>query len=173
MKASGQEISRDEEMQLEYLRVATFENWPNDIKVNILKIAKAGFYYIGGGTSDKVQCFSCHGKLSNWDGRGDPLDEHRQVSPGCEFLKQRQGENIPPVATDRDNHIGPANSTPNGENMDKDREYWRNVIPVHSDMVDENMRLASFDRWPKHVRQFPHELAEAGFYYSGIKLCYK
>ena len=39
--------------------------------------------------------------------------------------------------------------------------------PVHSQYVTEQARLKSFDFWPPALRQQPHELMKAGFFYTG------
>lgn len=44
----------------------------------------AGFYYIG--SADRVTCFQCGITLRDWDVGHDPMTEHREYSPNCEFI---------------------------------------------------------------------------------------
>ncbi|XP_053312472.1 baculoviral IAP repeat-containing protein 2 [Spea bombifrons] len=71
-------------MLTEEERLRTFSSWP----LTYLKpydLAKAGFYFVGPG--DKVACFSCHGKLNNWEPNDNAMSEHRKHFPECQFVK--------------------------------------------------------------------------------------
>ncbi|NP_076477.3 baculoviral IAP repeat-containing protein 3 isoform X1 [Rattus norvegicus] len=71
-------------MNTEKARLLTYQTWPLSF-LSPAELAKAGFYYTGPG--DRVACFACGGKLSNWDRKDDPLSEHRRHFPSCPFLK--------------------------------------------------------------------------------------
>ncbi|XP_032765844.1 baculoviral IAP repeat-containing protein 3 isoform X2 [Rattus rattus] len=71
-------------MNTEKARLLTYQTWPLSF-LSPAELAKAGFYYIGPG--DRVACFACDGKLSNWDRKDDALSEHRRHFPSCPFLK--------------------------------------------------------------------------------------
>ncbi|KAK2101210.1 Baculoviral IAP repeat-containing protein 3 [Saguinus oedipus] len=69
-------------------RLLTFQTWPLTFLLPA-DLAKAGFYYIGPG--DRVACFACGGKLSNWEPKDDALSEHLRHFPKCPFIgKQLQ-----------------------------------------------------------------------------------
>ncbi|KAM8976739.1 baculoviral IAP repeat-containing protein 2 [Pelodytes ibericus] len=71
-------------MFTEEARLGTFTNWPLTF-LTPSELAKAGFYYLGPG--DKVICFSCEGKLNNWEPKDNAMSEHRRHFPECPFVK--------------------------------------------------------------------------------------
>ncbi|KAM4797189.1 baculoviral IAP repeat-containing protein 2 [Rhinophrynus dorsalis] len=71
-------------MNSEEARINTFKSWPLTF-LTPSELAKAGFYYIGPG--DKVACFSCDGKLNNWEPKDNAMSEHRRHFPDCPFVK--------------------------------------------------------------------------------------
>ncbi|XP_017388550.1 baculoviral IAP repeat-containing protein 3 isoform X1 [Cebus imitator] len=75
-------------MNNEKARLLTFQTWPLTF-LSPADLAKAGFYYIGPG--DRVACFACGGKLSNWEPKDDAMSEHLRHFPKCPFIgKQLQ-----------------------------------------------------------------------------------
>nr|XP_035121071.1 baculoviral IAP repeat-containing protein 3 isoform X1 [Callithrix jacchus]XP_035121072.1 baculoviral IAP repeat-containing protein 3 isoform X1 [Callithrix jacchus]XP_054097742.1 baculoviral IAP repeat-containing protein 3 isoform X1 [Callithrix jacchus] len=75
-------------MNNENARLLTFQTWPLTFLLPA-DLAKAGFYYIGPG--DRVACFACGGKLSNWEPKDDAMSEHLRHFPKCPFIgKQLQ-----------------------------------------------------------------------------------
>ncbi|XP_063807591.1 putative inhibitor of apoptosis [Pseudophryne corroboree] len=70
-------------MYTEEARLDTYTNWPVTFLPSS-QLAKAGFYYIGPG--DKVACFSCDGKLNNWEPNDNAMSEHRRHFPNCQFV---------------------------------------------------------------------------------------
>ncbi|XP_051011848.1 baculoviral IAP repeat-containing protein 3 [Acomys russatus] len=75
-------------MNSEKARLLTYQTWPLSF-LSPAELAKAGFYYIGPG--DRVACFACGGKLSNWEPKDDATSEHRRHFPSCPFIKARGG----------------------------------------------------------------------------------
>lgn len=73
-------------MSTENARLLTFQTWPLTF-LSPADLAKAGFYYIGPG--DRVACFACGGKLSNWEPKDDAMSEHLRHFPQCPFLESR------------------------------------------------------------------------------------
>ncbi|XP_006907571.1 baculoviral IAP repeat-containing protein 3 [Pteropus alecto] len=67
-------------------RLLTFQKWPLTF-LSPRDLAKAGFYYIGPG--DRVACFACGGKLSNWEPKDDAMSEHLRHFPNCPFLENQ------------------------------------------------------------------------------------
>ncbi|XP_053564555.1 baculoviral IAP repeat-containing protein 2 [Bombina bombina] len=75
-------------MSTEEARLRTFHSWPLAF-LSASDLAKAGFYYIGPG--DKVACFSCAGKLNNWEPKDNAMSEHKRHFPDCKFVKNVAG----------------------------------------------------------------------------------
>ena len=48
-------------------------------------MAAAGFYLVS--TPDSVRCFVCLKELDGWEPEDDPIEEHRNHSKKCPFLK--------------------------------------------------------------------------------------
>uniref|UniRef100_A0A8C5UNI2 Baculoviral IAP repeat containing 2 n=1 Tax=Microcebus murinus TaxID=30608 RepID=A0A8C5UNI2_MICMU len=71
-------------MSTEEARFLTYHTWPLTF-LSPSDLARAGFYYIGPG--DRVACFACGGKLSNWEPKDDAMSEHRRHFPNCPFLE--------------------------------------------------------------------------------------
>ncbi|XP_053416121.1 baculoviral IAP repeat-containing protein 2 [Nycticebus coucang] len=71
-------------MSTEEARFLTYRMWPLTF-LSPSELARAGFYYIGPG--DRVACFACGGKLSNWEPKDDAMSEHRRHFPNCPFLE--------------------------------------------------------------------------------------
>lgn len=83
-------------MNIETNRLSTFTNWPASAPVDPIRIAKAGFFYTGEGT--EVQCFSCGGKISQWNYGDQVMWRHRNMKPNCPFVQNpQQSGNIPLV----------------------------------------------------------------------------
>ncbi|KAM9220016.1 baculoviral IAP repeat-containing protein 3 isoform 2-T2 [Dugong dugon] len=76
-------------MNTEKARLLTFQMWPLTF-LSPTDLAKAGFYYIGPG--DRVACFACGGKLSNWELKDDAMSEHLRHFPTCPFLENQLQE---------------------------------------------------------------------------------
>ncbi|XP_041351914.1 putative inhibitor of apoptosis [Gigantopelta aegis] len=75
---------------LEADRLATFKNWPSQIKQQPEQLAKAGLFYVG--NSDNVKCFTCDGLLSQWEPGDDPWIEHARWFPDCQFVRLVKGD---------------------------------------------------------------------------------
>ncbi|XP_008048328.1 baculoviral IAP repeat-containing protein 3 [Carlito syrichta] len=73
-------------MNTEKARLRTYQMWPLTF-LSPTDLAKAGFYYIGPG--DRVACFACGGKLSNWEPKDDAMSEHLRHFPRCPFLENQ------------------------------------------------------------------------------------
>uniref|UniRef100_H0XKP5 RING-type E3 ubiquitin transferase n=1 Tax=Otolemur garnettii TaxID=30611 RepID=H0XKP5_OTOGA len=71
-------------MSTEEARFLTYHLWPLTF-LSPSELARAGFYYIG--PRDRVACFACGGKLSNWEPKDDVMLEHRRHFPNCPFLE--------------------------------------------------------------------------------------
>ncbi|XP_075054892.1 baculoviral IAP repeat-containing protein 2 [Mixophyes fleayi] len=79
-------------MQTTSSRLKTFLNWPTRIPVTPVKLAEAGFYYVG--RNDDVKCFCCDGGLRCWESGDDPWVEHAKWFPRCDYLLQVRGQSF-------------------------------------------------------------------------------
>jgi hypothetical protein len=48
-----------------------------------------GFYFLGVGNADRVQCVYCAGVLSQWEAGDDIETEHRRNFPQCPLMKKK------------------------------------------------------------------------------------
>lgn len=71
------------------LRRETFQNgWPPDKSfLSIDELVNQGFYFLGPGNGDRVQCVYCAGILSNWEPNDNILTEHKRNFPQCPMMK--------------------------------------------------------------------------------------
>lgn len=78
-------------LKYESERLLTYSSgeWPHEEGyLNIQKLAKSGFYYLG--TSDKVKCAFCSLVLHKWEPYDDPILEHFKYRFRCPFLVNHQ-----------------------------------------------------------------------------------
>ena len=71
-------------------RLATLSALPPSVPVSRIKLADAGFYFRG--QNDEVTCYSCNLRHSGWTREDNPMEIHRQLSPQCEHVIQRDRE---------------------------------------------------------------------------------
>lgn len=81
------------------------------------------------------------------------------------------------VRTIRFNNLEDQDENDENENQDTENEESRDkvsksvkkrlYIPAHIEYVDFEARVNSFKCWPKHLKQKPKDLSDAGFYYEG------
>ncbi|KAJ8970256.1 hypothetical protein NQ317_018118 [Molorchus minor] len=155
------------------IRLATFENWPNT-EVSQIDLAQAGFIYTG--EDDIVVCPFCKIEGYRWVSGDIPMDDHTHWRPNCPFVRSTiEHDHAPSTSRNLDTcglygvEILP-NSVPEDNNS---LDYKRLGIhkikgALYEDKISYESRLATFDKWPKSLKQRPAELAEAGFYYTGV-----
>ncbi|XP_052808883.1 baculoviral IAP repeat-containing protein 3-like [Mya arenaria] len=73
-------------------RLVTFNKWPKHLSQRPHTLAVAGFYYIGNGLTDAVQCFACGKSLEQWEAGDDSWEEHCRWSPDCPFARRTKGD---------------------------------------------------------------------------------
>ncbi|CAG2200569.1 unnamed protein product [Mytilus edulis] len=83
--SSGTPVSHGESMSNELLRVSSYSSFPREININLIKMAKTGFYYIDG---RKTKCFSCGITYDRWKSGDDPVVIHKMLSPSCALLAE-------------------------------------------------------------------------------------
>ncbi|XP_064015558.1 E3 ubiquitin-protein ligase XIAP isoform X2 [Pogoniulus pusillus] len=173
----------DQEWAQEDYRLGTFVEFPLDCPVPASALARAGFVYTGEG--DKVKCFNCHTTIEGWLPGDSPVERHKNLSPNCKFITESTylENNIHPLAQNyqRRTENGPSNSAlpcTLDDSSDVEADYLlrtRQVVdmsdslyPKNPTMCSEETRLKSFHNWPLNSQLTPKELANAGFYYTGV-----
>ncbi|ELT89195.1 hypothetical protein CAPTEDRAFT_97699 [Capitella teleta] len=150
-------------MNIETLRLASFDQWPSDAGARPIALAAAGFYHSGGPNSCEVTCFSCDLSVSQWEPHQDPLAVHRQLAPHCPFLNGKTGaasravpENISLEVYD--------------ENLSlEDYIRTRPNLGFLNRMRSMKKRTATYEDWTYGHRQSANALAEAGFFFTGVQ----
>ncbi|KAK9502252.1 hypothetical protein O3M35_011055 [Rhynocoris fuscipes] len=145
-------------MNSEESRLRTFANWPEDAPVDPRRIAKAGFYYMGLGM--EVQCFSCGGRIAEWNYGDKVMAKHISLDPRCPFVVNPVNSgNVPLTNTSR-------RQSPNSQEISGNiRRVNRNTVSPYK---SEEFRLATFNTWPLNSVVPPIKLAQAGFYYTQV-----
>ncbi|XP_006833832.1 PREDICTED: baculoviral IAP repeat-containing protein 3 [Chrysochloris asiatica] len=152
-------------MNTEKARLLSFQMWPLAF-LSPTDLAKAGFYYLGPG--DRVACFACGGKLSNWERKDNVMAEHLRHFPSCPFLENQFQETLRYTVSNASMQTQAARI--------KTFCNWPSSVPVppeqlasagfyyvgHSDDVkcfccDGGLRCWEFgdDPWVEHAKWFP------------------
>ncbi|XP_075373490.1 baculoviral IAP repeat-containing protein 7 isoform X1 [Mycteria americana] len=151
-------------MRNEARRLRTFRQWPGTSPVSARDLVKAGFFFVG--PRDAVQCFCCGGVLKDW-GPGDcPIAEHLKFFPSCKFIcgEDVGNQEMLPLQEIFDTVDGQFLSLLQG--IDSEETALPNE-PEYPEMVTEEMRLSTFQNWPRYTDMHPEQLARAGFFYTG------
>ncbi|XP_004689103.1 PREDICTED: baculoviral IAP repeat-containing protein 3 [Condylura cristata] len=152
-------------MNTEKARLLTFQMWPLSF-LSPADLAKAGFYYIGPG--DRVACFACGGKLSNWEPKDDAKSEHLRHFPNCPFVENQFQETLPYIVSNlsmqtqaarmKTFYNWPSNAPVHPEQLASAGFYYTG----HSDDVkcfccDGGLRCweSGDDPWVQHAKWFP------------------
>ncbi|NXF88080.1 XIAP ligase, partial [Eubucco bourcierii] len=181
--SSPTDTGNDQEWAQEDYRLGTFVEFPLDCPVQASALARAGFVYTGEG--DKVKCFNCHTTIEGWLPGDSAVERHKNLSPNCRFITESAflENNIHPLAQNYQHRTenGSSNSAflcTLDDSSDVEADYLlrtRQVVdmsdslyPKNPNMCSEETRLKSFHNWPLHSQLTPKELADAGFYYTGV-----
>ncbi|XP_026319004.1 baculoviral IAP repeat-containing protein 7-B isoform X2 [Hyposmocoma kahamanoa] len=150
-------------MNIETNRLSTFANWPASAPVDPIRIAKAGFFYTGEGT--EVQCFSCGGKISQWNYGDQVMTRHRNMEPNCAFVQNSQlSGNIPLVLRQDCPNDNMVISTATQQNNADTHDYG--LTEDDAMYRTDLLRLLSFTNWEDNSVS-RESLASAGFYHAG------
>ncbi|NXD80032.1 XIAP ligase, partial [Halcyon senegalensis] len=173
----------DQEWVQEHYRLGTFVEFPLGCPVSASALARAGFVYTGEG--DKVKCFSCHTTVEGWTPGDSAIERHKRLSPNCKFITEPTflENNVHSLAQNYQHRTenGSSNSALPGtldDPSELEADYLlrtRQVVdmsdslyPKNPAMCSEETRLMSFHNWPLNSPLTPKELANAGFYYTGV-----
>ncbi|XP_067929112.1 baculoviral IAP repeat-containing protein 7-like [Watersipora subatra] len=159
-------------------RRRTFQTqWPHDGTLSGMKMAEAGFYYLGEG--DQVQCVFCRGRLRNWSQHEVPMTEHARLFNFCQFVKglncgNREYRSKKVASEDM------ANITVFGNLTDAEQKQQQEIGTDSGPLgictnraavikyAPDSARLRTFQRWPASSPLTGEQVCEAGFYYTGF-----
>ncbi|KAE8573733.1 Putative inhibitor of apoptosis 2 [Halyomorpha halys] len=149
--------------QNEKSRLDTFTAWPIRSIVSPELLVKSGFYYTQ--LKDKVRCAYCQGVVEKWEVGDDPDIEHRRLFPNCSFIRNKM---LSDMNIAHQSGISIRNSDVDSiEGNLKELGVQDHRIPRHGKFSTYDSRLNTFSQWPPSLTQKPHDLAEAGFYFTG------
>ncbi|KAJ8932882.1 hypothetical protein NQ314_014363 [Rhamnusium bicolor] len=155
-------------------RLNTYENWPNT-QVSKISLANAGFIYTG--ENDIVLCPFCKIEGYRWVSGDNPMDDHRVWSPNCPFIRSNIAHDHSEGTSTRNIdtcglygvEILPNSVPEDNRTLDfKTLGIHKIKGALYEDKISLESRLATFENWPKSIKQRPVDLAEAGFYYTGV-----
>ncbi|CAG4929921.1 unnamed protein product [Colias eurytheme] len=154
-------------MNIESNRLNTFTNWPASAPVDPIRIARAGFFYTGNGC--EVECFSCRGKISEWNYGDQVMWRHRLLSPNCSFVLTPQlSGNIPSVPNQGCVSV---NDAPHVASESGDEQSY---VPEEYGVTTEDqmyrsdaLRLLSYVNNWNDSSISREALVNAGFYHAG------
>lgn len=165
-------------------RLKTFETWPLEF-IDKHALAQTGMFYTR--DSDKVKCYFCEVEIGRWEESDHPVSEHIKWSANCPLLRRRTTNNIPLNADALDRILPPASYDicggndsievrPNAYSEGSISSVVINSGPAspavyqmeYPEYAIEAARCRSFAEWPRTMKQKPRELAEAGFFYTGV-----
>ncbi|XP_063362858.1 baculoviral IAP repeat-containing protein 7-B-like [Cydia amplana] len=153
-------------MNLEINRLNTFSNWPMGAPVDPIRIAKGGFFYTGQGT--EVECFSCGGKISQWNYGDQVMMRHRRMDPNCPFVVNPQMAGNEPLVLDRAFTAQSATVPVPAPVPDELVTSSQDAGPTEEDELykSDALRLLSFINWQDDSIS-REALVNAGFYHAG------
>lgn len=82
-----------DDMRYELLRLKSFNQRSDTEKGFAIRLASAGFYFIGSG--NKVRCFVCMREKDDWTEHDQPWEVHRNLNSHCGFLTKEDCTNVP------------------------------------------------------------------------------
>ncbi|XP_026285713.1 death-associated inhibitor of apoptosis 1 isoform X1 [Frankliniella occidentalis] len=171
--------TRSHDYRSEKERLESFAGFPTE-SMDVRQLAAAGFWYTK--SDDIVRCAFCNVEVGRWEEGDDPIEEHKKWSKNCSFLNHMETGNIPvdpsnppplpPVERGDYDECGIYNIKksdncpviPSLEKLGIQKRY----NPAHPAYVTSDARIESYESWPIGLKLRPQELAEAGFFYTGL-----
>ncbi|XP_076082660.1 baculoviral IAP repeat-containing protein 3-like [Mytilus galloprovincialis] len=87
--ANGQSQRTNDSISVEMLRIYSLRNFPRNINISMLRLARAGFYSTGNST--ETRCFRCGVIYRDWISGDNPMHIHRHLSPTCDLDSNSDG----------------------------------------------------------------------------------
>ncbi|KAK3577845.1 hypothetical protein CHS0354_000244 [Potamilus streckersoni] len=156
-------------------RIASYATFREFRTLNTEGMARTGLFYTG--KADEVQCFQCGIEHKNWRPDKDPLLEHIKESPDCQFLETLLGVDT----------LNQYKAQIRSSEKISVREYFSSSYTnggatggscapefTDSDHIRSpqyqayTVRLYTFTKWPTSMTQRPEQVAQAGFFYTGL-----
>lgn len=166
---------KDEKQRLE-----SYAGYPSNT-VDVRQLAKAGFWFTK--SEDIVRCAFCDVEVGRWEEGDNPVEEHKKWSKNCPFLSHPSDvDNVaidpsdpPPPLPQLDfgfdecgiYNIRKSDNCPIVPSLEK-LGINKRYSPAHPSYITLEARLESFGTWPSALKLRPQELAEAGFFYTGL-----
>ncbi|KAH3729030.1 hypothetical protein DPMN_054993 [Dreissena polymorpha] len=148
-------------------RFESFSQWPHD-KPTPKECVESGFFYTGDG--DMLRCFQCGIGLKDFSTEDNPVNEHIKHSGTCQYLLNLFGEEYIKNKQDQLETIDPDNIR-----CRQYAEFQRNRGTVSGNRTDRSpeyktleSRIVSYESSNFRCAKRPYQLAEAGFFYTGI-----
>src|SRR5258705_7161883 len=156
------------------VRIQTFRDWPLSF-IAPEDLARAGFFYLK--KLDYVECAFCRGVVAQWEVGDDPWKEHKKHFKWCPFVNGLPVGNVEDPIDEEAYELDPSYLEHNDArpryiserrpNSAPERSGFRaNVQSRYPEYSSIDLREKSFKDWPHE--QTPKEMAEAGFFYSGL-----
>ncbi|KAM9330964.1 baculoviral IAP repeat-containing protein 1e-like [Gastrophryne carolinensis] len=143
-------------MKSEIKRLRSLQNLDPLSSWSPKELASAGFFYTG--LENSNQCFCCGLVLCRQGLSYTPIERHRYFNPECEFVKGGDCGNISKYEIH-----------PRPMKIDQSTDQRMKQDDQRESMKDEQSRLQSFSHWPAYAVLQPTVLAEAGFFFTGIR----
>ncbi|XP_033105453.1 putative inhibitor of apoptosis [Anneissia japonica] len=165
-------------------RLATFSSWPIELIISKTSLAEAGFFYTH--KSDMVECYSCHGKIKDWQIGDDAFKEHKRHFPRCalvqnsvmdEDMDEVDGASVSSKYTFNQNNRTLINSQrftaqeyQTARIVDTNKTLHHRQPPqlkraLYPQYCEASARRITFKEWKG--QQIPVNLVEAGFFSVG------
>ncbi|KAG5900547.1 hypothetical protein JTB14_022854 [Gonioctena quinquepunctata] len=103
------------------------------------------------------------------------MADHRRWSPSCTFVRTVDNGRSGGTSRNSDTcglygiEVLPNSFPEDNRSIDLQQlGIHKGRGPHNQDKITIDSRLATFENWPKSIKQRPVDLAEAGFYYTGV-----
>ncbi|KAK3579674.1 hypothetical protein CHS0354_027129 [Potamilus streckersoni] len=153
------------------IRLASYATWTQYECFDRYSLAQAGFFNNADGTTDVIQvkCFCCGKEFNSMKPDDDFLFQHFKRSPNCRYLRQILGTNS--INEYQEKIHGTENQVQEQvQETSRNPGQWIASDCLRSPQYQTySARLSTFVRWPSHMSQTPKQVADAGFYYTGIQ----
>jgi hypothetical protein len=163
--STHQNQSTTHTMSHELLRLSSLSTFSRTIDISMIRLARAGFYYIG--QSSETKCFSCGISYKDWTSGDDPMTVHRRLSPSCDIVRHKRQH----ISSTIDNHEMERTPTQTYNQYQHSNDYATLEInvekPKYPNFVQLQVRISSFQGWPTCLDQTPRDMAMAGFLFAG------
>ncbi|XP_053405383.1 baculoviral IAP repeat-containing protein 2-like [Mercenaria mercenaria] len=159
-------------LKYEWKRLSTFKDFPEEIPIWTIPLAKNGIYCKG--RSNEVSCFFCNFKYSSWENGNNAASLHENMP--CPLLTGASCNNIP-IAREI-NSTQESTEMQNGppeiiSAMERDEGANRAASlldgPKHPAFANYESRVTSFEMFTGGDGSYNKLLAAAGFFNCGFK----